>query len=70
MFIYKINVLQELNAAGYNSSRLRKEKLLGEASIQKLRNNEMVGIHYLETLCALLDKQPGDIIQYVPDTEQ
>lgn len=64
MFRYKLNVLAELKANGYPPKRLRDEKLLGEASIQKLRQNEMVGIHYLETICRLLQKQPGDIIEY------
>lgn len=70
MFVYKIDVLKELNAAGYNSIRLRKEKLLGESTIQKLRNNEMVGIHYLDTICTLLNKQPGQIIKHISDPKQ
>ena len=32
---YKINVLAELKAKGYNTSRLRKEKILGEATLQR-----------------------------------
>lgn len=30
MFVYKINVLEELKAAGYNTGTLRKDKLLGD----------------------------------------
>ncbi len=70
MLTYKIDILLELKAIGYNPFRLRKEKLLGESTIQKLRNNEIVGIHYLDTICGLLNKQPGDIIQYEPDPKQ
>ena len=32
---YKIDILQSLKAVGYNTSVLRKEKLMGEATIQK-----------------------------------
>lgn len=65
MFIYKFDVLQALKEAGYTTTKLRKEKLLGENAIQSLRNNEMVGIIALEKICKLLDMQPGNIIRYV-----
>lgn len=67
MFVYKFNVLDSLKEAGYNTSRLRKEKLLGENAIQSLRNGEIVGIIALEKICKLLDMQPGNIIKYVED---
>lgn len=67
MLTYKINVLESLKEAGYNTGRLRKEKLLGENAIQSLRKNEMVGIIALEKICKLLDMQPGNIIKYVED---
>lgn len=39
MFIYKFNVLEGLKEAGYNTTRLRKEKLLGEKAIQLSKSN-------------------------------
>lgn len=65
MFVYKIDVLEALKEAGYNTGRLRKEKLLGENAIQSLRKNEMIGIIALEKVCKILDMQPGNIIKYV-----
>ena len=65
MLTYKIDVLETLKENGYNTGRLRKEKLLGENAIQSLRKNEMVGIIALEKICKLLDMQPGNIIKYV-----
>lgn len=67
MFVYKFNVLESLKESGYNTTRLRKEKLLGENAIQSLRRNEMVGIIALEKICRLLGMQPGNIIKYVDD---
>ena len=67
MFTYKIDVLDTLKESGYNTTRLRKEKLLGENAIKSLRKNEMVGIIALEKICRLLDMQPGNIIKYVED---
>lgn len=69
LLAYKIDVLETLKESGYNTTRLRKEKLLGENAIQSLRRGEMVGIIALEKICALLDMQPGNIIKYVENTE-
>lgn len=65
LFVYKFDVLEALKEAGYNTARLRKEKLLGENAIQSLRKGEVVGIIALEKICKLLDMQPGNIIKYV-----
>lgn len=70
MFVYKFDVLESLKESGYNTSKLRKDKLLGENAIQSLRKNEMVGIIALEKICRLLDMQPGNIIKYVEDGEK
>lgn len=67
MLIYKFDVLQALKENGYNTGRLRKEKLLGENSIQYLRENKMVGAKALNNICKLLDMQPGNIIKYVEE---
>ena len=67
MFVYKFDELENLKECGYNTTRLRKEKLLGENAIQSLRRGEMVGIIALEKICKLLDMQPGNIIKYVED---
>ena len=70
MITYKIDVLDTLKEAGYNTNRLRKEKLLGENAIQSFRKNEIVGIKTLDKLCTLLDMQPGNIIKYVESEEK
>jgi putative transcriptional regulator len=64
---YKINVLEALKQAGYTTYRLRSEKLIAEASLQKIRKGEIVGAVNLETICKLLNCQPGDILQYVQE---
>jgi DNA-binding Xre family transcriptional regulator len=70
MLAYKINVLETLKESGYTTSRLRKEKLLGENAIQTLRRGDMVGIIALEKICTLLDMQPGNIIKYVENEKK
>lgn len=64
MIKYKFDVLELLNAYGYNTSILRQKGLLSESTIQDIRHGKMVGIKSLNTLCQLLDMQPGNIIKY------
>lgn len=62
---YKIDVLPALKEAGYNTNRLRKEKLLGESVIQQLRTGALVSWTNIARICSLLNCQPGDIVEYV-----
>ena len=64
---YKIDIIASLKEAGYNTSRIRKEKIMGEAMLQKIRSGQMVSWAILETICDLLDCQPGDLIEYVKE---
>lgn len=66
MIIYK-DIIGQLVSAGYTTYRMRKEKLLPEGTIQKLRKNGSVTTDTLDTVCRLLSCQPGDIMEYVPD---
>ena len=67
MLAYKIDVLESLKESGYNTTRLRKEKLLNESAIQYLREGKPVGAKALNNICMLLDMQPVNIIKYVED---
>lgn len=68
MLKYKFNVLLELKQKGYTTTKLRKEKILGEKTIQKLRHNEYVSMDTLDLLCGLLGCNVSDIIEYIPDS--
>lgn len=61
---YKINVLDALKEKGYSSYILRKEKLLSESTIQKLRDGEGVAWDNLDTLCRLLECDISAIVEY------
>lgn len=66
---YKVNVISKLKEAGCNTSTIRKEKIMGEAMLQKLRNGQMVSWATLETICDILNCQPGDIIEYAREPD-
>ena len=65
--VYKINIIEELKKKGYNTNRLRKEKLLAEGVLQSLRQGKYISMENLSRICALLECQPADLIEYIPD---
>lgn len=67
MLRYKVNILQALKEKGYNSGVLRRRHILGETEIQKLREGVPVGIVAFDRICGLLHKQPGALLEWVPD---
>ena len=62
---YKVDILEELKKKGYSSTKIRNDKLIGQSYLQQLRHNELVSWKTLDTICGLLDCQPGDLIEYV-----
>ena len=64
---YKGDILAKLKEKGYSTSRLRKEKIFGERTMQEFRTNGVIPYKTLDKLCGLLECQPGDFLEYVPD---
>lgn len=62
---YRVDILNALKDAGYSSTRLRKEKIMGESYMTQIRRGELVSWKTIETICELLNCQPGDLIEYV-----
>ena len=69
MLRYTVDILKELKEKDYTSYRLRKDKLIGESQIQKIRKGEIASKETLNTICKLLQCQPGDILEYVEDEQ-
>lgn len=65
MLKYKIDILEKLKENGYSTYKLRKDKIIGEAQIQKIRNGDIASKETLNTICKLLSCQPGDILEYI-----
>lgn len=66
--LYKIDILKALKEKGYNTTKLRTEKIIGESYLTQIRKGEIVSTACLEKICALLECQPGDILEYVDET--
>ena len=64
---YKTDILAALKEAGYNTGKIRNEKLLSESTLQSLRQQEAINFDNLGRLCKLLRCQPGDISEYIEE---
>ena len=62
---YKMDILNALKEKGYNTNKIRTEGLLSQSTLQKFRQQQGVSWENLETLCKLLECQPGDLIEYI-----
>ena len=62
-------MLAELKKAGYTTTKIREEKLIGQSYLQQIRRGEIVSWKTIETICELLDCQVGDLVEYVKEPE-
>lgn len=67
--VYKINVLAALKEKGYNTNKLRKEKILAESTIQKLRENKPISWANIAQICDILNCQPNYFLENIPSGE-
>ena len=61
-------LLQLLETRGISIYKLKTDKVIGTATIDKIRKNQgHIDTRTIDSLCKYLDCQPGDIIEYVED---
>lgn len=70
MYRYKIDIMKELSNRGFTSTRMRKEKILSESTMQSLRNGKGITTDTINTICIILRCQPNDILEIVPTDEE
>ena len=56
-----------MHEKGLTTYKIRKTRIISEGTLQKLRENSAVSTESITALCAALDCQPGDIMEYVPE---
>ena len=67
---FKGNILEALKGKGYTTYKLRKDNILSQSTLQKLREGKGLAWENIERLCALLDCQPGDLLEYVKEAAE
>lgn len=61
---YKIDVLSALRSAGFSSYTIRKNNLLPQSCMTSLRAGDPISWASIESICRLLNCQPGDILEF------
>lgn len=70
MIRYKIDVMEELKKKKITPKMIRDNGWISEATLQNIRNKKPVTFSTLDTLCRLLKKQPGQILEFIAEDQQ
>lgn len=65
MIVY-LDILEKLAAKGWTSYRLRRENVLPESVLTRIRRGQSITTETVDKICGLLDCQPGDILKREP----
>ena len=53
---------------GLTTYKIRKEKIISESTLQRIRTDGTITTDAIAALCEVLNCQPGDILEYVKKT--
>lgn len=60
-----------LDEKGWTTYRIRKEKLIGQATLTALKNGKGgIDSKTISRLCEVLECQPGDLMEYIPEEQK
>ena len=62
-------IMEWLKESGYSSYKLRVSGLIGEAAMSKIRNDKMVSLDIINTICTLLNCDITDVLEYERDNK-
>ena len=63
MIVYK-DILSKLSESGYNTTTIRKEKILSESTLTKIRNNEPISLDSLEIISMLTNEPIENLVEF------
>lgn len=64
------NVLDQLKDAGYSTYVIKTTKVIGQGSMQAIRENKPVNLSTIDTICQLTGKRIEEIVEILPDKEE
>lgn len=70
MIEYKLDIMKALAERGYTANKMRREKILSESTMQRLREKKDINTKSLNTICILLRCQPSDIFRVVATDDE
>ena len=63
-------LLRLMDTENLSSYKIRKNKIISESTLQNIREGKRITTDSIAALCKALGCQPGDILEYVPDTNE
>ena len=60
-------LLKLLDERGLTSYKIKQEKIIGQATLQKIKSGGDIDTRTISKLCKILECQPGDIMEYVDE---
>lgn len=70
MIKYKLDIVNALKDRGVNPGYIRENKIFSESTMTKFRKKDThITVDNIDIVCKLLNCQPGDIIEYIPDQD-
>ena len=73
MIRFKIDIIQALKDKGYNTTKLREDNIISQSTLTNIRRNYdgleplKINAKILDTICSILKKQPGTLLEWTPD---
>ena len=64
------NLWDTMKRKGISQYALIKKYNISPAQITRMKRNESVSTHTIETFCKILDCQVSDIMEYIEDSEK
>ncbi|MCI8605155.1 MAG: helix-turn-helix transcriptional regulator [Ruminiclostridium sp.] len=66
--LYKFDIIPKLKDKGITTYTILKNKYFSQSTVTKFNQKDTnINLKNIETICKLLDCQPGDILEYKPD---
>ena len=66
MISYK-KLEKEFERRGINSYTFKKNKIISQGVWTKIKSGKDLNLSTINSICAFLNCQPGDILEYIPD---
>lgn len=63
-------LIKKMHEEGITSYTIKRDKIIGQATWQKIQNGGDIDTRTIAKLCKLLNCQPGDILEYIKENEQ
>lgn len=62
-------LLKMMANQGITSYTLKRDNIIGQATFKKIKEGGDIDTRTIAKLCKLLNCQPGDILEYIPEDE-